>query len=77
MESSFGWVFPALCLAMMVLCFLTFGRRAGRRGRFNSRCFGVREREPGSREGIEREMTRLQDEIDALRRELNAREESR
>jgi hypothetical protein len=77
MEWSLGWVFPILCLAMMALCLLTFGRRAGRRARFNSRCLGVRQREPRSREGIEQEISRLQDEIDALRHELNARKESR
>ncbi len=79
MELSFGWIFPVLCLAMMALCFLTFGRRAGRRGRFNRGCFGgrPRERKSGSPEELEREVAWLQEEIDALRHKLNEREASR
>jgi hypothetical protein len=27
-----GWIFPIVCLTMMVLCFLVMGRRMGRGG---------------------------------------------
>jgi len=27
--STYGWIFPLICLAMMVLCFLFATRRAG------------------------------------------------
>ncbi len=79
MDLSFEWVFPVLCLAMMALCFLTFGRRAGWRGRFSRSCFGgrPRERKSGSPEELEREVAGLQEEIDALRHKLNEREASR
>ncbi len=79
MELSFGWIFPVLCLAMMALCFLTFDRRAGRRGRFNRSCFGgrPRERKCGSTEELEREVAWRQEEINALRHKLNEREASR
>ncbi len=79
MDLSFEWVLPVLCLAMMALCFLTFGRRAGRRGRFNRSCVGgrPRERKSGSPEELEREVAWQQEEIDALRDKLNEREAAR
>ncbi len=76
MEWSVGWVFPIFCLAMMVLCFLTMSRRAGRGG-FVGGCLGrrIRDRESSLSDGeIAQEVARLRGEVHALSQELGVSE---